>query len=97
MDSGDESDDEPMSTEMLEDIREGIQSHTDVNSRDAHYKIHDRIKQRQPEWKRALNATRNMGKGSYKVFKTEVKYISQDLPPLGEIWFRLKLLNFQTT
>ena len=33
MDSGDESDDEPMSTEMLEDISDGIQSHPNVNKR----------------------------------------------------------------
>ena len=25
-----------------------------------------------------------MGNGSHKMFKTVVKYISQDLPPLGE-------------
>ena len=29
-----------------------------------------------------LLSTRNMGKGSHKVFKTVVKEISQDLPPL---------------
>ena len=31
MDSGDESDDEPMSTEMLEDICDGSKSHPSVN------------------------------------------------------------------
>ena len=31
-----------------------------------------------------LKATRNMGRGLNKVFKTAVKNISQDLPPLGE-------------
>ena len=31
MDSGDESDDDPISTEMLEDIRDGSQSHMNVN------------------------------------------------------------------
>ena len=46
LDSGDESDDEPMSTEMLEDIRDGSQYHPGLNRRDAHYKIHDCIKQR---------------------------------------------------
>ena len=35
MDSGDESDHYPISTEMLEDIRDGIQSHPNVNSREA--------------------------------------------------------------
>ena len=33
MDSGDESDDDPMSTQMLEDIRYGSHSHTNVNKR----------------------------------------------------------------
>ena len=50
LDSGDESDDEPMSTEMLEDIRDGSQSHPDVNMRDVRYKLCDCIKQRQSEW-----------------------------------------------
>ena len=38
MDSGDESNDEPMSTEMLEDIRDGSQSNPNVNRREARYK-----------------------------------------------------------
>ena len=75
MDSGDESDDEHMFTEMLEDIHDVSQSHLGVNRRDAHYKIHDRIKQRQPEWKGALKSTQSMGKGSHKVFKTVLKDI----------------------
>ena len=33
MDSGDEPDDEPISTQMLEDIRDLIQSHLNVNRR----------------------------------------------------------------
>ena len=36
------------------------------------------------EWKEALKATQTMGKGLHKVFKTVVKEISQELPPLGE-------------
>ena len=76
MDYGDESDDEPMSTEMLEDIREGIQYNPTVNSRYTRYKIRGRIRQRQLKWKGALKATRNMGKGSHKLFKTVVKYFS---------------------
>ena len=35
MDSCDESDGEPMSTEMLEDIRDGSKSHPIVNRREA--------------------------------------------------------------
>ena len=49
MSSGDESDDEPMSTEMLQDIREDSQYHMTVNSREACYKIIDHIKRIQAE------------------------------------------------
>ena len=76
MDSGDESDAEPMSTEMLEHICDGSQSHTNVNRRETRYKIRDSIKQIQSEWREALKLTQNMGKGSHKVFKTVVKNIS---------------------
>ena len=63
LDCDDESDDEPMSTEMLEDIRDVSQSHTNVNRIEARYKIRDLSKQRQSEWKGMLKATRNIGKG----------------------------------
>ena len=36
------------------------------------------------EWKGALKATRNMGKGLHKVFNTVVKEISKDFSPLEE-------------
>ena len=42
---GDESDDEHISTEMLEDIRDISQSHLDINRRYSRYKIRDFIKQ----------------------------------------------------
>ena len=51
MDSGDESDHDLISTEMLEDIRDGSQSHPNVNQIEACYKICDRIRQRQLEYK----------------------------------------------
>ena len=47
--SGDESDHDLISTEMLEDIRDGSHTHPNVNRREAHYKIRDRIRQRQSE------------------------------------------------
>ena len=84
MDYDDESDDEPMSTEILEDIRDGSQSHQNVNRIEARYKINDCIKQKQSEWKVVLKATWDVGKGLHKVFKTLVKEIFRDLPPLGE-------------
>ena len=45
VDSVNESDDEPFSTEMLEDVHEGSQYCPNVNRREAHYKIRGRIKQ----------------------------------------------------
>ena len=84
MDSGDESYHDPISTEILEYIRDGSQSHPDVNRREACYKILDRIKQGQSERKGVLKSTRNMGKGLQKVFETVVEDILQDLPSLGE-------------
>ena len=44
MSSGDESDAKPISTDMLEDIHDGSQSHPSINRREALYKIHDHIK-----------------------------------------------------
>ena len=45
MSSVNESEDEPMSMEILEDILYSSQSHLSVNSREGCYKIYDRIKQ----------------------------------------------------
>ena len=43
-----------MSTDTLEDIRDGSESHLSVNRRDKCYKIRDRIKIKQTEWKGVL-------------------------------------------
>ena len=88
-----------MYTEMLENIRDGSQSHLNVNQREARYKIRYCIRQRQLEWKGALKSKQKMGKGLHRVFKTVVKYISQDFPPLGESgsefsYFILEPINF---
>ena len=45
---GDESNHDLISTEMLEDICDGSQTHTNVNRREARSKTRDRIMQRQP-------------------------------------------------
>ena len=45
MNSGNESYDDTMSTEMLEDISDGSQSHPNVNQIEARYQILDRVKQ----------------------------------------------------
>ena len=73
-----------MSTEMLEDIRNGSQSHQRLNRRESHYKIRDCITRRQTELKGALLSTQNMGKGLYKVFKVVVDDILQVLHFLGK-------------
>ena len=70
IDSNERSNHDIISTETLEDIFDGSQTHPNVNKREARYKIRDHIKQRQSEWKGALKATRNMGKGLHKVFIT---------------------------
>ena len=88
MDYGDESNNDLISTEMLEDIRDGSQTHSDVNRREARYKMRDRIRQIKPEWKGALKATQNMGKGLHKVCKTVVKDIFARLATFWRIWFR---------
>ena len=49
MDSSDESDHDLISTEILEDICDKIQSHPKVNQREARYKIHDHIRLKQSE------------------------------------------------
>ena len=68
---------------MLEYICDGSQSRLNVNIIEARYKICGCINQRQSEWKGALKVTQNMGKGLHRAFKTVVKDIFQDLPPLG--------------
>ena len=75
MSLGNDSDAEPMSAEMLEDICDSSQSHPRVNMRQAHYKIRDRNKLIQVEWNGALLSTQNMDKGLHKVFKAVVNEI----------------------
>ena len=82
--SGDELDHDLISSEMLEDNCDRSQTHLNIDRKEARYKIRDRIRQRQSEWKGALKDTQSMGKGLHKVFSTVVKEISQDVPPFGE-------------
>ena len=84
MPSSNESNVEPMSTGMLEDIFDGNQSHPSVNRRRACYKIRDCIKRSQAEWKGALLSMRNMFKGLHKLFRAAVNEIFQVLPILSE-------------
>ena len=75
IDEKEKSDDNHISTEMLHDIRDGSQTHRNVDKREARHKIRDRIKQRKSEWKGVLKATHKMGKGLHKVLSTTVKEI----------------------
>ena len=84
LDSSDESDHDIISTEMLHSICDRIQTHLNVNKREAHYKIRDCVRKSQLEWKGALKATQSMGKGLHKVFSTVVKEILQELVALVE-------------
>ena len=80
-----ESDSEPMSTNMLEDICDGTQSHPIINRREVSYKIRDHIKLGQAECKGALKSTRNMGKVLHKVFKAVVNEICK----IYQLWVNL--------
>ena len=73
LDENETFDHDLITTETLEYIRDGNQTHQTVNKREARYKIRDHIRQRQSKWKGALKATRNMGKVLHKVFSTIVK------------------------
>ena len=44
IDSNEESDHDLISTEMLEDISDGSQTHPNVNKREARYEICDRVR-----------------------------------------------------
>ena len=72
---GDQSDHDLISTEMLEDISDGSQTHPNFNKREARYKLRDRSRQKELEWKGALKATQIMGKGLHKVFSTVVNLL----------------------
>ena len=84
LDSNEQSNHDLISTETLEDIRDGSQTHSNVNKREARYEIRDRIRRKESQWKGALKALQSMGKGLHKLFSTVVKNILQKLTPLGE-------------
>ena len=73
-----------ISTELLQDIRDGNQTHPEINKREARMAICDRIQQKKLQWKGAIRAMHNMGKGLHKVFSTIVSEISQELTNFGE-------------
>ena len=86
--SGDESDRDLISTEMLEDIRDGSQTNPNVNRREARYKICDFITRRQSKRKKGLKDKQSTGKGLQTVFSRVVKEIFARIDTFGRIWFR---------
>ena len=84
LDSNENSDHNLISTKMLEDICDRSHTHPTVNKKEARYEIRDRIRQNESQWKGALKATCNIGKGLHKVFSTIVKDIFQELATLRE-------------
>ena len=76
LDETEKFDDGLISTEILQDIRDGNQNHPKINKREARMEIRDRIKQNKSEWKGALRATHKMGEGLHRVFSTIVLEIS---------------------
>ena len=61
LDETEKFDDDLISTETLHDIRDGNQTHPNIDKREARLKICDRIKQKKSQWKWALRATHKMG------------------------------------
>ena len=84
IDEKEKFDDDLISTETLHDIRDGNQTHPNIDKREAHLKIRDRINQKKSQWKVSLRATHKMGKVLHKVFSTIVSDISQELTNFGE-------------
>ena len=71
--SYDNSDDEYISTDALEDVRDGSYMYTNITARDAILKIRDRIRQAQSELKVVELLSKRVDKGVHKVFKVGVK------------------------
>ena len=79
LDEKEKFDDDLINTETFHDIRDGNQTHTNIDKREACLKIRDRIKQKKPKQKGGLRATHKMGKGLHRFFSTIVSEISQEL------------------
>ena len=98
IDEEEKFDDDLISKETLQDIRDGNRTHPEINKREARMAIRDRIKQSKSEWKGALRATDNMKKGLHRVFKAIVSEISQELSNFGESGQKWRILyqNLET-
>ena len=72
-----------ISTQLLQDIFDGNQTHPEINKREARMAIRDHIKQNKSEWKGALRATHKMGKGFTPSFQD---YCIGDLAGIVQFW-----------
>ena len=84
IDGKEKFDDDLISTETLHDIRDGNQTHPNIDKMEARLEIRDSIKQKKLQWKGALRATHKMVKGLHRVFSAIVSEISQELTNFGE-------------
>ena len=84
LDEKEKFDDHLISTKTLHSIRDGNQTHPNIDKREARLKIHDRNKQKKSQRKLALRATHKMGNGLHRVFSTIVLEISQELTNFEE-------------
>ena len=82
LDEQEKFDEDHISTETLHDIRDGNQTHPNIDKREARLKIRDHIMEKKSEWKVGLRDTHKMGKGLHKLFSTILKYILQELTNL---------------
>ena len=71
--AGDNSDDEYIGMDNIEDIQDGNHVHKNINARYARLKICDLIRQAEVEWKGVELSAKGMGKVLHKVFKVVVK------------------------
>ena len=78
IDEKEKFDDNLISTETLHDIHDGNQTHPNIEKREAHLKIRDRIKQKKSEWKGSLRATHKM----------EKSFTFTGIDQFWRIWFR---------
>ena len=62
LDEKEKFDDDLISTKTLHDIRDGNQTHPNIDKREARLEICDRINQKKSQRKGALRATQKMGK-----------------------------------
>ena len=79
-----DSDDRYISENDLEYIQDRSQIHPDINARYTIFKIHDRIRQTQNEWKGSEISAKSMSKVLHKIFKDVVDELKSLLYNLVE-------------